>query len=305
MAALPPRSDGVRPAPELSSRPDGVRPAPELPPRPRPARSAADRAREAAERVVEQLRWFGIARAIGAALCIAAAGVGSFWLVRTPAPPIEASLPRATAPSSSAAGPLAGGSAADTDVGTSASEGTGSPSDPASSAASGGAATDDPTANAEPAAAVEIVVHVAGAVALPGVYRLVAGARVVDALAAAGGPAADADTDAVNLAQVLRDGDRVVVPSLADGVAVVPGVSGSGSSAGGAGQHPTDPAAPVDLNRADAAALEALPGIGPATATAIIAHRDEHGPFASVDDLADVPGIGPAKLDALAGLVTV
>ncbi len=249
----------------------------ELPPRPRPSRSPTDRLRDLVATGVERVRWFGAARAVGVALCVVAAAIGTFWLVRTPAPPIEASLPLATEATSSSV--------------------------TASGAAPAPMATEvrDPSTPSPSSEPVEIVVHVAGEVALPGVYPLRAGARVVDALAAAGGPTGDADTDAVNLAEVLHDGDRVVVPSAADEVLVLPGVSGSGSG----GASVSSPAGPLDLNRADAASLDGLPGIGPSTAAAIVAYRDEHGPFSSVDALADVRGIGPAKLEALRGLVTV
>jgi competence protein ComEA len=138
-----------------------------------------------------------------------------------------------------------------------------------------------------------VVVHVAGAVVSPGVYTLAGGARVGDAVVAAGGPGAGADPDALNLAAALTDGSRVYVPlhgePIAPPVALVEEVGASG---------------PIDLNAATAEQLDSLPGVGPATAAAIVDHRELHGPFASVDDLADVRGIGPAKLDALRGLVS-
>lgn len=135
-----------------------------------------------------------------------------------------------------------------------------------------------------------VVVHVAGAVARPGVYDVAEGGRVVDAVAAAGGLAADAAADVINLAARVTDGERIYVPRL--GETPPPTVGGTGSTL-------------IDINRADAAELETLPGIGPTTAAAIVAHRDTHGPFASVDDLADVTGIGPSKLAAIRELVTV
>lgn len=164
-------------------------------------------------------------------------------------------------------------------------------------------------------APVPISVHAAGAVAVAGVHRLPAGARVTDLIAAAGGLSADADADRINLAAPVRDGERVYVPRR--GEATVPevvagGDGGSSTPAGPAGPAggtgPGDPSAPtdrVDLNRADADALDALPGIGPATADAILRYRAEHGPFRSVDDLQEVPGIGPAKLAQLRDLVRV
>jgi len=161
-----------------------------------------------------------------------------------------------------------------------------------STIASGGAATVPPTTVGPEL----LVVHVAGAVQAPGVYRLKPGSRVIDAVSAAGGVASDSNSDAINLAAVLADGERVYVPRVGEAAPVV--VSG-GSTASSA------PSGPVDLNAASADDLDTLPGVGPATAAAILAYRERHGPFASVDDLAKVRGIGQAKLDALRGLVTV
>jgi len=143
-----------------------------------------------------------------------------------------------------------------------------------------------------------LVVHVAGAVVTPGVYELPAGTRVEGAVAAAGGALAEADPSALNLAAAVGDGQRVYVPRV--GEVVVAPVGGGGPDGGSA-----PPSGPVDVNRAGVEELDGLPGIGPATAQAIVAHRDQHGPFASVEDLEAVRGIGPAKLDALRGLVTV
>ena len=150
-----------------------------------------------------------------------------------------------------------------------------------------------------------IFVHAAGAVAAPGVHRVASDARVADLIVAAGGLAADADPDRINLAAPVRDGERVYVPRRGE-PAVPEVVAGQpdGPDDGGSGA-PTTTAAPVDLNRADADELDALPGVGPATAAAIITHRTEHGPFASVDELQEVAGIGPAKLARLRDLVRV
>jgi len=140
----------------------------------------------------------------------------------------------------------------------------------------------------------EVVVDVAGAVIRPGVVRLAGAGRVTDAIAAAGGAAADADLNQVNLAAKVSDGDRIYVPRR--GEAPPPAPSTAGSSTGA-------PTAPVDLNNATAEQLDALPGVGPATAKAIVQYRTQHGRFRAVDDLLSVPGIGPAKLANIKPLV--
>ncbi len=139
-----------------------------------------------------------------------------------------------------------------------------------------------------------LVVHVAGAVSRPGVYELPAGARVHAAIDVAGGALPEASTGSLNLAAPLTDGERVYVPLVGESVPAPPPVAGDATS---------PPTGPVDLNRATAAELDALPGIGPATAQAIVDHREANGPFASVDDLEAVRGIGPAKLEAIRPLV--
>jgi competence protein ComEA len=161
------------------------------------------------------------------------------------------------------------------------------------------ATTSIPMVTPSTAPGAAIVVHAAGAVRQPGVYRMPAGSRVVDLLDRAGGPAADIDLDRVNLAAALTDGERVFLPRVGESAPVAAGGDGA-AAAGGPGST-----SPVDLNQATVAQLDALPGIGPTTAAAIVAHRQQKGPFRSVDDLLSVRGIGAAKLDALREFVTV
>jgi competence protein ComEA len=147
----------------------------------------------------------------------------------------------------------------------------------------------------EPQAAV---VHVAGAVRDPGVYRLPAGARVKDAVERAGGARRGSDVNAINLAAKVVDGQQVVVPSRGVGggaaAAAAAGDAGGGGAVAGAAAGP-----PISLNSATADQLDTLDGIGPATAAKIIAWRTQHGGFRSVADLGQVPGIGPKKLAAI------
>ncbi|QKJ21162.1 ComEA family DNA-binding protein [Microbacterium hominis] len=156
-------------------------------------------------------------------------------------------------------------------------------------------ATPATTAAAAPEAPAAMYVHVSGAVREPGLYVVAAGARVVDAIAAAGGFADDADEAAVNLARAVADGEQLHVPVPGEIVRTAP--DGAGGGAAGSGL--------VNLNTADAAALDTLPRIGPALAARIIAWRDQNGPFASVDDLLAVPGIGEQIVEGLRPAVTV
>lgn len=146
---------------------------------------------------------------------------------------------------------------------------------------------------AKPAAAKLLVVDVAGAVRRAGLYRLRSGARIDDAIAAAGGPTAKAQLDSVNLAAPVADGEQIVVPGRGPAAAAAVSPPAAGSS----------PSAPLDLNSATLEQLESLPGIGPVTAQKILDYRQAHGAFRSVAELEGVPGIGPAHLAQLKGLV--
>lgn len=214
-------------------------------------------------------RWFGPRRVAATLATIIVGVLVAWWLLRAPVTPTEAQLP------------LADGATATT-TGAQATHPT-----------SSSTTTTPPVTTTG-----ELVVHVTGAVQRPGVYRLATGARVIDAVEAAGGPLVDADPNALNLAAPLTDGDRVAVPREGETVPPTDAPAGDG---------PVDPhpEAPIDINAASAEDLLALPGVGPATAAAIVEHRRVNGPFATVDDLDDVRGIGPATLEQLRPLVTV
>lgn len=243
-------------------------------------------------------RWFLLragltpGRVVGGGAALVVLVAAGWWLLRPSPPPVALGLPRigaSSVPSPPGAAAPVGGVA------------------PGLTGATGATGTEPVTTVASP-----VVVQVAGAVAAPGVYRLPAGARVADLLDAAGGPSPDAAPHALALAQPLTDGQRVVVPLASEVVpttfvppvpaGVVPPAAQGGGPGSGAGAAA---AGPLDLNTATAEQLDTLPGIGPATAAAIVGHRDRTGPFTSVDGLLEVRGIGPAKLEAIRPLVIV
>ena len=236
----------------------GPSPPVDEPSRPSPA---CDSTAALSARVRPWIQWIGAGRIVTAAVVVLAVGAGGWWLLRTPPPPTEAGLPYA-----------------------------------ATSTSPGSTAVTATTAAAAGSSAA-VVVHVAGAVAEPGVYELPGGSRVHVAIDAAGGPLPRAEPSALNLAAPLVDGERIYVPRVGERVPVAVDEATSGAGA--------DPSAPIDVNHATVDELDELPGIGPATAAAIVEHREENGPFASVDDLEAVRGIGPAKLDAIRDLVSV
>ena len=144
--------------------------------------------------------------------------------------------------------------------------------------------------------APDIKVQISGEVMFPGVYLMSPDDRVIDAIAAAGGNGPNADLSGINLSKRVQDEARYHVPAIGDSTsafyarAANPGYQSSGL---------------IDLNTAPSRELETLPGIGPSLAGAIIAYREDNGPFAAVDDVDDVPGIGPKTLDSIRELVTV
>jgi len=169
----------------------------------------------------------------------------------------------------------------------------------ANSSASGGSSTTGSSSGATTKKGERATVHVAGAVANPGVYDLDAGARVIDAIEAAGGGVPDADLNRLNLAAKVADGQRVLVQRVGEAAP-----AGS-ASPGGSGGGNADPSGLVSLNSATQAELEALPGIGPTLAEAIITERERRGGFRSVNELRDVRGIGEKRFADLKDKVTI
>jgi competence protein ComEA len=224
--------------------------------------------RERSQQLIERGIPVAARRASQLLLAVVIIGAVSWRLFAASEPPVEESIPLAQAP-----------------VSTPVSE------QPALQASS----------DVAPAGLVQaggdVVVHVAGAVQNPGLVTGPATWRVDDAVTAAGGPTGDAELDRLNLAALIRDGERIFVPTV--GEDAPPEVASS------SGSTPGVQVGPVNINTADAQALETLPGVGPSTAATIISHREEHGAFGAVDALVAVRGIGPATLDALRDHVTV
>jgi competence protein ComEA len=136
-----------------------------------------------------------------------------------------------------------------------------------------------------------LVVHVSGWVATPGVVEVAEGSIVADAVAAAGGALEGAVLESLNLASPVLDGDHIQIPGPGEVIAA----TGGGDEGDGR----------IALNRADAAALEELPGVGPVLAERIVAHREANGPYQEVEDLLEVSGIGEAKLASIRDLIVV
>jgi competence protein ComEA len=230
------------------------------------------------------LQWYGPARAFATAGSVAVVCVGAWWLLRAPAPPLENSIPLVSIASTS---------------------------DSSSSSVVGA------IPNTTLVGVREVVVHVAGAVNTPGVYRLKPTARVIDAVNAAGGVTASADTAAVNLALPLLDAEQVYIPTRSSKkphttVAVqrklptTPSAPSSTVAAAIVGATESSvKSALININTATALELEALPSVGPSTAQAIISFRTKNGPFGKAEDLLKVPGIGDGKLAAMKPFVAL
>lgn len=177
--------------------------------------------------------------------------------------------------------------------------------EPVSTSGPTGSVTGAPQADGVP-----VVVSVVGLVRVPGLVTLDSGARIADAIEAAGGPLQGADLTGLNMARKVADGEQVVI-----GIAAPPGTAPAMGSSISEGTAPAAPAAPadaerptgvpVDLNTATVEELDTLPGVGPVTAAAIVAWRSANGSFGSVEQLGEVDGIGPARLEKLRALVRV
>lgn len=256
--------------PGPSEPPDTAEAGDEPAPVPRPGRHAARRFGRSVPGVVPETLRGRVALgppqlALVAVLVAVGLALTTWWVVRGDPRPVAA--PVSAQPVPGLATPASG-------------------SVPASTAPLGGASA---------IAVDEVTVDVAGQVRRPGIVVLDAGSRVVDAIEAAGGARPRADLTGLNLARVLVDGEQVLVGVPAPAVA---GVTAGGSS-------PATPGAMVNLNSATAAELELLPEVGPVTAAAILAWRDEHGGFTAVEELLEVDGIGDATLATIAPHVTV
>jgi competence protein ComEA len=238
-------------------------------------------------------RQFGSAHlAIVAVVVAASLALGAWHLMRASATPEDApvSAPVLEDPASVNPGSVEPGTGA-----------TGPPTATGTPAGAGGVAPG--TAEAPEAPEAEIVVDVVGRVRKPGIAVLAAGSRVVDAVKAAGGMRPGTRSHGLNLARPLVDGEQIVV-----GPAAVPPATTSGAPGAGATSGPSSGAAPtalVNLNTADEAALDTLPGVGPVTAAAILEWRAQHGGFTAVEELLEVSGIGEATLAEIAPHVTV
>ncbi len=221
-------------------------------------------------RLRELVQWWGVGRIFttaGGVLCVA---LGAWWVLRVPPPPPESKITFATTSVSPSGGSNNSGVAGNLTF---------------------------------------IRVHIAGEVLRPGVYQLPGTARVVDAVDAAGGPTALADVDVINLAAALFDAAQVFVPRRGSVVSrapiprPMPGVNAPPSPNANTPEGASSTR--ININTATMSDLDTLSGVGPSTAKAIIDYRTKNGPFGSVDDLLNVRGIGPAKLDAMREQVTV
>ena len=206
------------------------------------------------------VKWFGLSRIIGSVVSLLFVALAGWWLLRIPPPPPEASL---------------------TFAGTTVAA----------------RATADLTPIS--VSSMSITVHVAGAVNNPGVYKLRSGARFNDGVIAAGGATDQADLNSVNLAMLLNDGEQIYILKRNEKPHTITAQRSPSSATGGSASSGNSKVAIININTASLAELEQLPGVGPSTAKAIIDYREKNGAFVTVQDLINVRGIGPAKLDEI------
>ena len=206
------------------------------------------------------VKWFGLSRIIGSVVSLLFVALAGWWLLRIPPPPPEASL---------------------TFAGT--------------TVAARAAADLTPIS----VSSMSITVHVAGAVNNPGVYKLRSGARFNDGVIAAGGATDQADLNSVNLAMLLNDGEQIYILKRNEKPHTITAQRSPSSATGGSAGSGNSKVVIININTASLAELEQLPGVGPSTAKAIIDYREKNGAFVTVQDLINVRGIGPAKLDEI------
>ena len=262
-------------------------------------RRPAERARERA-----RVRWRVTLRSVIAAVLVLGALTGIVVIrsmavggrAAVPLPPAVQPDPAIEAPDGAGSDPPAVASPTDGAPAADVSPAPWGPTEPAGS----------PAASSEPGAAGgELVVHVAGAVHTPGIVTVPAGARVADVVDRAGGPTSTAELGAINLARAVVDGEQVYVPEVGQAEPGAQAGPAPGALPGAGGPATAAQDAPVDLNTADQAGLETLPGVGPSIAQRILDWRQTNGSFHTVEELLEVPGIGPATLERLRPRVTV
>jgi competence protein ComEA len=219
--------------------------------------------------VFAHIKWFGVSRLVGSVVSVVLVAGAGWWLVQVPPPPPEAALEFAPSLTSVPVVPKS-------------------------------VAVGDALPDSNVVVPQFLTVHVAGAVKSPGVYRLRQGARVNDGVDAAGGATTSADLDSVNLATLVNEGEQIYIPKRGEKPRTI--TSRPQLSVGDAGTNRVTgevTARVININLASATQLEQLPGVGPATAKAIVTYREKYGAFNTVEELLKVRGIGPAKLSEI------
>ena len=272
----------------------------------RPAAGLRGRLRERLPQAWQESRWAlprsaGVVAVVAAAVAVVVVVAVALVVAPRDTPEVQTVPARADEAPAAAPGDAAASGPSPTDPFTVPPSGPA----PAGTAPPWGAAAGGPGGQD----AALLVVHVVGQVGAPGVVRLPAGARVADAVEAAGGLTEDADVTRVNLARLVVDGEQVLVPRPGEELPPAPGAAaggpGDGGAAGGSSAIGGAAEQPVDLNTATAEQLDTLPGVGPVLSGRILDWRTEHDRFSRVEELLEVPGIGPTLLERLRPLVRV